>query len=504
MTWITHFKITFLLDSGFADCESITILGMELHKNLADTVASNFEKIRLKIAAQINFWKRFNLSLPGRIEISKTMLYSQINYLGCFLNLNNEQYGVWESLIFSFVRGNLKISNKKIETQVKCGGLGLFSVRKFLDSQKCAWVLRAQQLPLDNWKIIVKSQMSKQDILFKKIHDNVDSTTKGILDAFGGMYKNFLALSNNYHRVPLLGNEYLTKSVRSTDFFSINDLDANWPIPVKDRVRGLKIQNLLMISTKQELEQFLGTGISRPLYNKLTGIRDTAVTRYKADPQHLGLSTNQFFRSWKRGSKKFRLILDNDLPIYVPKNLVKFANNVETVIDVECSEKIGKFWTNRAFSNSLRTFLFKFYNNNLPYNTILSHFVRGKSRNCTFCDLLLNQEIEDETPLHLFFDCENTTRLCTTFFSIITDNEVALVSRHEIFCCFARYHDARDLVLDIAAKMFLFYLWECKLRQHLGSIERLIIFFRSEVRVMTSVSPKIVQKMRQAAPAWNF
>jgi hypothetical protein len=92
------------------------------------------------------------------------MLYSQINYLRCFLNLNTEQYGAWDSLIFSFVKGNLKISNKKIETQVKCSGLGLFNVRKFLDSQKCAWVLRAQQLPLDNWKIIIKSQMSKHDI----------------------------------------------------------------------------------------------------------------------------------------------------------------------------------------------------------------------------------------------------------------------------------------------------------------------------------------------------
>ena len=42
-----------------------------------------------KINSAVNRWARFNLSLPGRINIPKSMLYSQVNYLGSVLDLND-------------------------------------------------------------------------------------------------------------------------------------------------------------------------------------------------------------------------------------------------------------------------------------------------------------------------------------------------------------------------------------------------------------------------------
>jgi hypothetical protein len=70
---------------GFAVVDSVTILGLEIDRN--GYTPSNFDKIIDKIRKQIAIWRPFNLSLPGRISVSKTMLYSQINYLGCFLPL---------------------------------------------------------------------------------------------------------------------------------------------------------------------------------------------------------------------------------------------------------------------------------------------------------------------------------------------------------------------------------------------------------------------------------
>jgi hypothetical protein len=104
---------------------------MELKKNYADTVTSAYEKIRSKIIIQVNFWKRFNLSLPGRIEVAKTFLYSQINYLGCFLNFNKVQTTRWEDLVFSFVRGNQNASKTKVFNNLSLGGMGLFEVESF-------------------------------------------------------------------------------------------------------------------------------------------------------------------------------------------------------------------------------------------------------------------------------------------------------------------------------------------------------------------------------------
>jgi hypothetical protein len=46
-----------LENTGFQDCDSVTVLGLELYGTLQETVDINYEKIRLKVANQINFWK---------------------------------------------------------------------------------------------------------------------------------------------------------------------------------------------------------------------------------------------------------------------------------------------------------------------------------------------------------------------------------------------------------------------------------------------------------------
>jgi hypothetical protein len=98
----------------------------------------------------------------------------------------------------------------------------------------------------------------------------------------------------------------------------------------------------------------------------------------------------------------------------------------------------------------------------------------------SFCDLLNNQDITDETPLHLFYECEWSSNLGLQFFSAITGGDVSTVSRHETFCCFSRFGDARDQLLTIAAKLLIFYLWECKMRQALGDFERLMGSLKAE------------------------
>jgi hypothetical protein len=129
----------------------------------------------------------------------------------------------------------------------------------------------------------------------------------------------------------------------------------------------------------------------------------------------------------------------------------------------------------------MRTVLFKMYNNILPYNTLLSHFVRGKSRNCTICDVTGDQDINDETVLHLFYNCNHVHALITQFYNTITDGEVTVVSRHELFCCFSRFSDEKNFLLCIASKIFIFYIWECKLRETVPVLNHLLKFFSSKI-----------------------
>ncbi len=90
---------------GFVITKQVTILGLEINGNGYMTESLN--KITAKIKNQIGIWKRFNLSFPGRINIAKTMLYSQINYLGCFLPIPMNLMSEWDKLITDFVKGKL-------------------------------------------------------------------------------------------------------------------------------------------------------------------------------------------------------------------------------------------------------------------------------------------------------------------------------------------------------------------------------------------------------------
>jgi hypothetical protein len=308
-------------------------------------------------------------------------------------------------------------------------------------------------------------------------------------------------------KAPVLDNEFLTVTVRSNHYLSGIDTDPGWNNASKTAFGNLTVGNLTqngVMLSKESVDNLLGTIVNRQIYAKLTGICNTAKLRYGTAANVLGLKITQGFRSWKKGSKIFRRIICGKDLLYVPKNIIKFSNNVEIVMNVDCCKKIGHHFSLRMYSNALRTFLFKLYHNLLTINTVLSHIVRGISRNCTFCNLLGNQDITDETTLHLFYDCDHSTNLIRHFFAEITGGQVQTVSRHEMFCCFTRYGDIRDHLLSIAAKILLFYLWECKMRKGLGIFENLMRFFRAETKLLFSNCPLTRADILQRAPDWNF
>jgi hypothetical protein len=345
--------------------------------------------------------------------------------------------------------------------------------------------------------------MLESDTIFKKNFSESDSTISGIIKAF----QKFLGISNNFKRAPILDNASLTVTPRTGIYVQKEDLPANIGANGLIWFKNLTISKLTVggsICTKQEIEAHCDTTISRSLYNKLCGVYRTGHMKYGSGDENLGLNITQSFRTWKKGSRRFRNTLCNTKISYVPHNLIKFAQNTDTVIDESCCKHINNLWSIRAFSNAKRTFLFKLYNNLLPYNTVLSHFVRGKSRNCTICDVTGNQEIEDETVLHLFYACNPVNELLTQFFSTISRDEVTDISRHELFCCFKRFGDEKNLMFCLAAKIFINYIWESKMRASAPTMAHLINYFNSEFKLIISISGILRQKLHRSGLDWNF
>jgi hypothetical protein len=73
-----------ILELGFSITESIHILGMDIDCNL-EHLDENFEKTIVSLKKCVQYWNRYNLTLTGRINVIKSLLFSQILYLGCFI-----------------------------------------------------------------------------------------------------------------------------------------------------------------------------------------------------------------------------------------------------------------------------------------------------------------------------------------------------------------------------------------------------------------------------------
>ena len=202
-------NILFLDSLGIPVVESCTILGMQIDKNL-ELLGLNFDKIINKMVKTVNFWRRFNLSLPGRIVICKTYLLSLVSHLGCFLSPEEDQMAVMQLIMNNFCKGNLKVSDDRIYLDPKLGGLGLVNIRDFITAQHCQWFKRAEISTRDNWRVDL------QDLSFGNVytasHHSICEKTHPILNhlarsmvkfsfAFTSMgHKNAFLLNNSFFK----------------------------------------------------------------------------------------------------------------------------------------------------------------------------------------------------------------------------------------------------------------------------------------------------------------
>ncbi len=204
---------------GFVIAKKVTILGLEINSNgfMIDSV----NNITTKIKNQIGIWKRFNLSLPGRINIAKTMLYSQINYLGCFLPISVDMMGVWDKLITDFVKGKRNIARNRLFKPPAEGGIGLFNIPDFLDSQKCAWIRRSTDLS-EPWKVIL--YLSNFGCVYncksRNIVQEEYALLHGICMSYEKMLCFFTVANENFTKCYIFENAKITKALDSREQLS--------------------------------------------------------------------------------------------------------------------------------------------------------------------------------------------------------------------------------------------------------------------------------------------
>jgi len=482
-----------ILELGFSITEEITVLGMRLGGKNIDFIAENENTMITKVQNQVTFWDRFNLSLPGRINVAKSLMYSQLNYMGCFLPVCTEKIAEINEIIGTFVKGNLNLSKKRFLMQPEDGGLGLFEVGQFLRAQHCSWIRRALVNIDDYWKHCMWLA-SEGNILY--CNESAFSKERSpvifnILKGYNDWLPNFWKFNENFRDARIIDNETLSLQ-RNTNIKITLDFFQDYLPGNKVTVNKLTLSSIHNGDRFVSIDEFVantGIAISQRKLTALRGVFETAEIRYRK--QNTTKKTTNKIRDFmlgiQKGCKKFKLVERQPLTS-IPHNIMKFAENTEIVINLEGSKILNKAWNISYLENDLRVFIFKLHNNTLGYNNMVSRFVENIEPFCTFCSLRGEHELEPETPLHIFYSCPYTEPMLEIFNEITRNN--ATIRRLDIFYKFEDPSVDNTKVMFLIALLFKKYIWDCKLRKSLPNFDELRIYIKAEVKCIHKISTK--------------
>jgi hypothetical protein len=181
-----------------------------------------------------------------------------------------------------------------------------------------------------------------------------------------------------------------------------------------------------------------------------------------AEKKSVDLTT--FCNRFRKGSKSFRKIISGALDEIIPRNIETYAANTETFIGLEKARKINALWGFGYLPNEMKIFIFKMHNNILGLNNRVAHFADVEPT-CTFCTLAQLEDAENEDTLHLFYSCRYTERILSDFFEWAYNIEDRyIIPRADLFTVYESHNESESRIKTLIAKIFLKYIWECKLR----------------------------------------
>jgi hypothetical protein len=219
---------------GFKTVGEVTILGLLINRDLS-LLTNHFEQTITVINRQIEYWERFNLSLPGRISVCKTFMLSQIGYIGSIIRPTPQQEKRIQTLMDDFCVGTMRTAKKKLYMPQNEGGLGLIKVSEFITSLQCAWVKRVTQHWGDNWRYDLKLKCYGNPLIADAttFDQNENPILYNLCKSFGMFRTAFTQKDDNYKKALILRNPFFRRGrgdagILCENFFGTrNNLEQN-------------------------------------------------------------------------------------------------------------------------------------------------------------------------------------------------------------------------------------------------------------------------------------
>jgi hypothetical protein len=479
-----------MTDIGLRLDTKIKLLGMEIDNNLNCLYTAHSKTVE-KIVNTVRFWGRFYLSLPGRINIVKTLCLSQITYLGCIIKPSQEDSKTIEETLEKFVKGNLNLSKEKLYSKPELGGVGLIRLDSFLSAQQTLWVKRALDACCDSWREdLYNLTFGNPEILHPGlVNRNHNPILYNVAMSYSDFKTRFTILNDNYRKCSILYNPLITRARQVNTILDLNFFNQNPPLD-PDKLSSIRLRDVITNNGPVPVhvlnsEEGLNLPLNMNTYMRLVGACLNFARYKKQFNQNNGssMTIKDYFKTFKKGSAGIRRIIDQKntgKPIEESVSAKTFMRITEIPVwePAQLSLVYG-LWNTATLSNRIREFCFKFYHNTLGLNTRISHFVQNHSRACTFC-AMSEQNPPDETFQHLFFHCDKVVRIRNYLYEkYFADLGADPVVKKKLWFGLPPIpvHNKRLMVISIM--IIQYWIWESKLKKKLPSrecIEKNLLF----------------------------
>jgi hypothetical protein len=224
-----------------------------------------------------------------------------------------------------------------------------------------------------------------------------------IVEAYNVFTTCYTKIGNNFSVVPIFCNPFFVRSKHDNNLLDKSFFGSLFFETHENRIRTLTYSDCFILDRYRNLDEFAGIGLplSQTLWLRLRAALLTAKGKRLNNHNEVGITIpdpkpiSEFLNTVKRGSKKFRVIIDksvyNDINVTNSSSIKNFCEINSIVVPDSCiSEHFLSSWNFSFLGNNIREYIFKCRNNILKTNDRLSHIIDNVDQTCFLCRSITN------------------------------------------------------------------------------------------------------------------
>lgn len=441
----------------------------------------------------LNNWKKWNLTLIGKITVLKTFAFPKLVYpLTVLENPPSETIAEINNIMYEFLWNGKpdKIARKTITQNYENCGLKMIDIYSFINTLKLSWIKRLKGSQ-NQWKNAYNKELSKYggDLVFKcNIHQN---EAKNICKKYVFLNEILIAWTNiNFKKVEntsRISNEIIWNNSNITN-------TNGYPIFYKDWYnKGIMfIKNIYNFRTKtfysfDELKQMfdLNNGDFLKYYSIQGNIKETWKNKLKLE--EINYDTPDFLISTVTSMDKpskmlYKTQIEKNILTSI-KPLEKWKNETNTP-DINWKTIFCKSFK-CTISTKLREFQYKYLMRIIPNNSFLFKCKIKPSNLCDFCNMSI------DSNKHLFWECIHTQEFWSEINQLMKNklNYNTNVNYNTIsFCNIQDTPQQKAILVNFIILLAKYFIFKCKCNIILPTINSFNSYLRKTIKIEETIA----------------